>query len=50
MTGVQTCALPILENDTVGAKTAEEAAEAEAHLADEASESENADSNNVDFE
>ena len=39
-----------IENDTVGAKTAEEAAEAEAHLADEASETENADSNNVDFE
>ena len=32
------------------AKTAEEAAEAEAHLADEASEAEDTDSGNVDFE
>lgn len=39
-----------IENDTVGAKTAEEAAEAEAHLADEASDAENTDSGNVDFE
>ena len=39
-----------IENDTVGAKTAEEAAEAEAHLADEASEAEDTDSGNVDFE
>ena len=39
-----------IENDTVGAKTAEEAAEAEAHLADEASEAEDTDSGNVDIE
>ena len=37
-----------IENDTVGAKTAEEAAEA--HLADEASEADDTDSDNVDFE
>ena len=37
-----------IENDTVGAKTAEEAAEA--HLADEASGADDTDSDNVDFE
>ena len=38
-----------IENDTVGAKTAEEAPEAAAHLADEAYEAEDTDSGNVDF-
>ena len=40
-----------IENDNVGAMTAEEAAEAEAHLDNEATESEdNTDTGNVDFE
>ena len=39
-----------IENDTVGAKTAEGLPRLQAHLTDEASESENADSGNVDFE
>lgn len=39
-----------IENDNVGAMTAEEAAEAEAHLDNEATESEDTDTGNVDFE
>jgi hypothetical protein len=39
-----------LPESVSSAKTAEEAAEAEAHLADEASEAEDTDSGNVDFE